>query len=155
MLPESASFPSNDEIEEALAGYHALFAADTHPAALRAQRAAALSWMRRLAAWDPVLVGGVAAGWATTHSDIRLELVADDPKTIEIALVGQAIPYTAVPPRGNGADPAHAVELRIDDPPLALRLTILSHLKRRNRPRHEDDARLDAASLEQLLQSEG
>ncbi len=80
LLPETAPLPSNEEIEGALADYHALFGGDAHLNALRRQRIEALAWMRRLAPWDPVLAGGVAAGWATEHSDIRLELVADDPK---------------------------------------------------------------------------
>ncbi len=65
MLPESAALPSNEEIEDALGSYHSLFDPDAHQASLRAQRQEALAWMTRLAPWDPVLVGGVAAGWAT------------------------------------------------------------------------------------------
>ena len=91
LLPDSTALPSNDEIEAALTDHHALFGGDAHVAALRRQRVEALSWMRRLAAWDPVLVGGVAAGWATEHSDVRLELAADDPKAVEIELAGHGV----------------------------------------------------------------
>ena len=78
--------------------------------------------MRRLAQWQPLLVGGVAAGWATEHSDVRLELVADDPKAVEIALAGGGIAYAALPPRDNDAT-AH---LRIDSTRAVVRLAIVT-----------------------------
>ena len=53
--------------------------------------------MERLAAWKPVLIGGVAAGWATAHSDVRLELEAEDPKAVELALINAGVDYTAGP----------------------------------------------------------
>jgi hypothetical protein len=36
-----------------------------------------------------VLVGGVASGWAGEHSDIRLDLVADDHKAVELVLINR------------------------------------------------------------------
>ena len=89
MLPANAALPGNDEIEQALVEFHALYGGAEHAAGLRAQRETALVWMRRLEAWSPRLVGGVAAGWAGAHSDIRIELVADDPKAVEITLAGR------------------------------------------------------------------
>ena len=61
----------------------------------------------------PVLVGGVAAGWATEHSEVRLELVADDPKAVEIELAGSGVAYAALPPReGDAADASCASNRR-------------------------------------------
>src|SRR6266540_2536243 len=71
MLPEHAAQPSNEEIEAALVEYHTLFGGAEHAADLAHKRRVALAWMRRLADWRPLLVGGVAAGWAGPHSDIR------------------------------------------------------------------------------------
>src|SRR5690348_4280187 len=81
MLPERTMLPGDDEIESALAAHHALFGGEAHETTLRAQREEALAWLRLLASFAPTLVGGVAAGWATEHSDIRIELVADDSKS--------------------------------------------------------------------------
>jgi phage tail protein X len=103
MLPDTTAMPSNAEIEVALAEHHALFGGDAHEASLRAMRAQALRWMERLAAYEPLLIGGVAAGWATGHSDIRLELVADDPKAVEIELASHNVVYAALPPRDGDA----------------------------------------------------
>lgn len=147
MLPASVALPSNVQVEQALADYHALFRADAHAASLRAQRAEALAWMRRLSAWDPLLVGGVAAGWATEHSDIRLELVADDPKPVEMALAGVGVAYAALPPRDDEA----ATCLRIETPAAAVRIAIVHPQGRRNRARRDDEPRLDAAAVAALL----
>jgi len=149
MLPESAALPSNEEIEDALGSYHSLFDPDAHQASLRAQRQEALAWMTRLAAWDPVLVGGVAAGWATAHSDVRLELVADDAKAVEIALANERVRYAALPPR----DPDDGgAELLIETPRVSLRVAVLTPAARRNRPRRPDEVRLSAAALTALLE---
>lgn len=147
MLPESAPFPSNDEIEAALVSYHALYAPKLHEASLRTQREEALVWMKRFSAWDPLLVGGVAAGWATVHSDIRLELVADDAKSVEIALANDNVRYTALPPRADDA----GAQLRIETPRACLRVTILTRAERRNRPRRDDEPRLTADAVASLL----
>ena len=147
MLPETTGLPSNDEIEAALADHHALFGGDAHLAALRRQRVEALGWMRRLARWEPLLVGGVAAGWAGEHSAVRLELVADDPKSVEIALAGDGVAYAALPPRADDA----AAHLRIDSSRAAVRIAILTAQQRRNRPRRDDDVRLDIDELVEIL----
>jgi len=147
MLPETTALPSNDEIAAALADHHALFGGEAHLIALRRQRVEALVWMRRLARWDPLLVGGVAEGWASEHSDVRLELVADDPKTVEMALAGEGIAYAALSPRGD--DPA--AHLRIDSERAHVRLAILTPQQRRNRPRQSDETRLGVDALAELL----
>ena len=150
LLPDSTPLPSNDEIEAALTDHHALFGGDAHVAALRRQRVEALAWMRRLAAWDPMLVGGVAAGWATEHSEVRLELVADDPKVVEIELAGHGISYGALPAREGDA----TTVLRVESKGVVLRLSIVTPIQRRNRPRKPDEPRLNADALAALIASE-
>ena len=147
MLPETTALPSNDEIEIALADHHALFGGEAHLIALRRQRNEALVWMRRLARWDPLLVGGVAEGWASEHSDVRLELVADDPKAVEMALAGDGIAYAALAPKAD--DPA--AHLRIDSERVSVRLAVVTPQQRRNRPRRSDETRLGADALAELL----
>ena len=175
MLPDTTAMPSNDEIEAALTEHHALFGGEAHKASLRAMRAYAVQWMDRLAAWQPLLIGGVAAGWATGHSDIRLELVADDPKAVEIELASHNVPYAALPSRDGEA----GTHLRIDSPAgtssgasrastlgsprgssfgtsLAaslgtIRLTILTPAQRRNRPRKTDEPRLTVDAVSALI----
>jgi hypothetical protein len=151
MLPEREALPGDDEIEAALAAHHALFGGEAHEAELRGQREEALTWMRRLARFRPTLIGGVAAGWATSHSDIRLELVADDAKTVELTLINAGVDYRVAPTRSADA-PA---ELHIHTRRGGVRLIVVSDAVRRQRPRRRADGtpepRLSTTALEQLL----
>jgi hypothetical protein len=147
-LPDHEALPGNDEIEQALRDYNSLFHGTTQPATLRAQRSDALQWMERLARWDPVLTGAVAAGWATEHSEVRLELEAEDPKAVELALINAGVAYAQVPeaPRSE----AQAPQLRIDAQATVVRLVILSPQQRRNRPRRERAGAEERLTLSQL-----
>lgn len=146
-LGDRESLPGNDEIEQALREYHSLFRRDEQTASLRVQRQAALPWMERLSMWNPVLVGGVAAGWATPHSEVRVEIEAEDPKAVELSLINAGVEYGVV--SGRSSARSHA-ELRIEaDPPV--RLIVVTPTQRRNRSRRDEEARLTFAELNALL----
>jgi hypothetical protein len=150
LLPERTALPRDDEIEVALAAHHALFGGERHAETLRAQREDALAWLLRLAAFEPRLTGGVAAGWATAHSDIRIDLIADDSKAVELALINERIAYHPAP----GVSLAAAPELCIDTPRGGVRLVIRTRQGARQRPRR-DEPRLDADALADLLRTDG
>ena len=148
-FPDNEPLPSNEEIEQALRDYNSLFRADAQAVSLRQQRQTAMAWMERLAAWRPVLIGGVAAGWATAHSAVHLELEAEDPKAVELGLINAGIDYE---PSGTGQKlPTQLVAGRGDS---AVRLQIVSPLQRRNRPRRDEDARLTHNELRVLLDAD-
>ncbi len=107
--------------------------------------------MRRLAPFAPLLVGGVAAGWATEHSDVRLELVADDPKAVEMTLAGAGVAYAAAAPNDDANPASGSTDLRIATPRVGVRIAILTPAQRRNRPRRDDDPRLTADAVAALL----
>jgi hypothetical protein len=142
MLPEREALPGDDEVQAALAEHHALFARDTHDDQLREQREVALMWMRRLAEFSPHLTGGVAEGWATEHSDIRLELVTEDAKSVELVLLNKGQSYRAM-----GSDRDGATELFLDR---GVRLSIRTPEQARQR-RRGADLRLSAEEVEALL----
>jgi hypothetical protein len=150
MVPDRQALPGDDEIEVALADYHALFGGSAHASRLREQREEALQWLQRLAQYSPALVGGVAAGWATTHSDIHVELVAGDAKSVELTLLNAGVPYRTMPAVGGGAH-----DLYLDTPRGGVRLSVRSEgeaRQRSRRDRHGNPAvRLDAALLAALL----
>jgi hypothetical protein len=152
MLPERAALPGDDEVAVAIAEHHALFRPDAHAQQLRAQREHALRWMRRLASFAPALTGGVAAGWATEHSDIRLDLVASDPKAVELALLNAGTSYRAM---GNDRD--GAAELLISDADTSVRLSVRTPEQARQRPKRDrhgqDEVRLDADEVAALINS--
>ena len=150
-LSERDSLPGNDEIEQALRDYNSLFRRDEQIASLRGQRRAALHWMENLSEWSPVLVGGVAAGWATLHSEVRLELEAEDPKAVEMALINAGVSYSATGDR-NGA--VSSAQLVVDRGEHRVRLIVVSPPQRRNRLRRDEDARMTLADLKSLLQDD-
>ena len=149
-LADNEALPGNDEVEQALRNYNSLFRPEAHAASLREQRRSALQWMDRLAAWKPVLIGGVAAGWATAHSDVRLELEAEDPKAVELALINAGVDYTTGPVASLPS--AQLLAGRGDS---AIRLLIVTPHQRRNRLRRDDDARLTPGELRALLDAGG
>jgi hypothetical protein len=150
MLPERTPLPGDDEIEAALVDYHALFGGDAHVAALRAQREEALRWMRRLAQFEPALVGGVAAGWATVHSDIQLDLVAANAKSVELALLSAGVAY-----RTMNADDDGPQRIHVDTHAGGVRLSVRTPEEARQRPRRDrhgaNIARVTAEELAALL----
>jgi hypothetical protein len=150
MLPERTALPGDDEIETSLAAHHALFGGDEHAEMLRGQREEALEWLHILAAFDPMLAGGVAAGWATEHSEIRIELVADDSKEVELELINGNVAYRIAPGVAQHAAP----ELLIETPRGDVRLIVRTPIGARQRGRR-DEVRMNAHALAALLAGEG
>jgi hypothetical protein len=155
-LPDHEALPGNEEVEEALRNYNTLFHGTAQEASLRVQRLDALRWMERLAQWKPLLTGAVAAGWATEHSEVRLELEAEDAKSVELSLINAGVRYAAVAAPGREPQPP---QLRLESPQATVRLVILSPQQRRNRPRRDlaalPEERLTLAQLRALLASGG
>ena len=92
-LPGRTKLPSNDELEDAVWEYIALFCAETQPAELLALRQLALVWMERMAAHSPHLAGAVWHGSATRLSDIYIQLFCEDSKSAEISLIDHHVDY--------------------------------------------------------------
>ena len=149
MLSNREALPGDDEVEAALTEHQAIFGGEEQAATLHAQRTEALGWMRRLDEFRPLLVGAVAAGWASEHSDIRLELIADDPKGVELLLINADVHYRVAPARSADAPP----HLLIDTPNGQLRLIVRDPREARQRPRREAEVRMDAAALERVLEA--
>ena len=113
--------PDNNELEDEVRDYLALFCADTQPAELSALRQLAATWMARLEEFRPHLCGAVWRGTATRLSNIHLQLYCDDSKSAEIALINQGVDYEV----GATAGPRHR---QIDVLSLAARCPSLGEL---------------------------
>lgn len=130
-LPRRTALPSNDELEDEVREYLALFCADTQPAELQALRETAALWMARLAEFRPHLCGAVWRGTATRLSNIHLQLFCDDSKATEIALINMNIDYEVGATRGPRGQDIDALSISVPCPALqehvSLVLSILDH----------------------------
>lgn len=110
-LPTRTPLPGNDELEEQVQDYIALFCADTQAAELLVLRQHAMLWMTRLAEFRPHLGGAVWRGTATRQNDIYLQLFCDDSKSAEIALIDQRVTYQAQRVTGFNGDEVDALSV--------------------------------------------
>ena len=155
-----AELPGNEQVEDQVRDYLALFCADTQPAELRALRQLALRWMTQLAEFRPHLGGAVWRGTATRLSAIMLDLYCDDSKSAEIALINQGIDYD-VGSRpdgrgGNGELQMLSIGVRCAElgDTVTLFLTILDHDDLRGALKPDSRGRSwrgDATALQRLL----
>ncbi|MBI5626166.1 MAG: nucleotidyltransferase domain-containing protein [Nitrosomonadales bacterium] len=90
---DTQHLPSNQEVDEALHSYRALYQHDSHPGILRQLREEALSSMRLLAEFHPYLTGSVLSGTAGEQSDINLILFSDDAKAVLLFLLKHKIDF--------------------------------------------------------------
>lgn len=155
-LPGRTALPGNDELEEAVAQYLALYCADTQPAELLALRRLALVWMERLAAFRPHLIGPVWQGTATRLSDITLQLFCDDCKSAELWLIDQGLSYEPRTAAGLRGEAVQALSLPVFCPELkesvGVHLLILDHDDIRGALRSDGKGRALRGGLEAVRQ---
>jgi hypothetical protein len=157
-LPVRTELPGNDEIEDAVREYIAVFCADTQPAELAALRELATIWMQRMAAFRPYLGGAVWHGTATRLSDIYIQLFCDDPKSAEIALIEHNVAYEPRTVTGFTGERVEALSLRSLCKPLnetvGVHLLVYDHDDLRGALRPDAKGRSprgDLAAVEKLL----
>ena len=110
-LSGRAPLPGNDEIEQEVMDYLALFCADTQPAELRALRELAVIWMERMAEFRPHLSGSVWRGTATRLNDVYIQMFCDDSKSAEIALIDFRVQYVPRSVTGFNGETVDALSL--------------------------------------------
>ena len=90
---DTQHLPSNQEVDDALNSYRALYQHDTHPGVLQQLREQALTTMHLLADFHPYLTGSVLNGTAGKQSDINLQLFSDDAKSVLLFLLKHRIAF--------------------------------------------------------------
>lgn len=85
--------PDNAQVEAEVREYQALFLGDAQPERLLHLRRLALEMMERLAEFSPYLTGAVLNGTAGEHSDIHLQLFADNSKDVAVFLLNADMDY--------------------------------------------------------------
>lgn len=148
---ETRNMPTNEEVDEALRNYRAIYQSDSHPAILKALRVEALNLMRWLGKFEPYLTGSVLSGTAGPLSDINLLILTDNPKEVEFFLLGAQKDYRHVEsPHPDGTS------MRWMEDEIPVVLTVLPPKQARYKAGvnkgQSERARLDA--VEQLLAEE-
>ena len=90
---DTQHLPSNQEIEEALHSYRALYRKENHPNILYQLREEALAAMQLLELFHPYLAGSVLNGTAGERSDINLMLFSDDVKAVLLFLLKENLDF--------------------------------------------------------------
>ena len=123
--PDTEAMPRNEEVEEALHAYRALYQADEHPQRVSELRRIALEAMQALEQFSPYLTGPVLKGTAGPYAEIELQLFPESPKDVEIYLLDRGISFATAEGRRFSGDRAHAVSvlsLLWQDTPLKLQV---------------------------------
>lgn len=91
--PDTQHLPSNQEIDQALRSFRALFQREHHPFILSRLREQALAIMLVLEPFHPYLTGSVLDGSAGEQSDINLTVYSDDAKAVMMFLLKNKIEF--------------------------------------------------------------
>jgi hypothetical protein len=137
--PDSGNLPDNQQIEEALRSYQALYQADETRALLTLLRQTAIEYMERLAAFDPHLTGPVLNGTAGPHADINLQLFTDEQKEVEFLLMRLDAPYQAGEHRAGDVPGRAYPRYLINDPRAPVDLVVYPAAELRNMKRLQAD----------------
>ncbi len=105
----SQVLPGNEEIEEHLRAYQALYQGDEQREHLRELRLQAAAIMRELAAFHPYLSGQVLSGIAGRYGEIDLQVFTDDAKSLELLFLNRGVTYEVSEQRRWAGDQARAV----------------------------------------------
>lgn len=133
--PDSEALPTNQEIEEALRAYQAVFQEDELRERLVVLRRNALEMMRLLDEFHPYLTGPALDGTAGRYAEAEIELFADSAKDVEIFLLNTGIRFEHADIQRIGPDSPEA-RLRLDSGEAMLLLTIYPLTLERNRRRN-------------------
>jgi hypothetical protein len=117
------ALPTNDEIEEELRAYRALYQPEEHAQRIAELRRIALDAMQALERFNPYLTGPVLKGTAGPYAEIELQLFPESAKDVEIFLLDQNIAYATAEGRRFAGDRARAMSvlsLTWQDAPLKL-----------------------------------
>jgi hypothetical protein len=87
--------PSDQDIQDELRAYQALFQADSQPGELNELREVALPFMQGMQQFEPIVYGAAVNGTGSAHSDLHIIAFADDEKEVDYWLLNQNINFDA------------------------------------------------------------
>ena len=148
--PDSDNLPDNQQIDEALRSYQALYQADETRTQVTLLRQVAIEYMEQLAEFDPHLTGPVLNGTAGRNSDINLQLFTDDQKEVEFLLMRLTTPYQSAEYRISDTPGKAYPRFIIRDPRAPVDLVVYSATDLRSMKRLQADGRPSRLRLTQV-----
>jgi hypothetical protein len=148
--PDSGNLPDNQQIEEALRSYQALYQADETRTQLALLRQVAIEYMERLVDFDPHLTGSVLNGTAGRHTGISLQLFTDQQKEVDFLLMRLGTPYQAGEYRAADAPGRVYPRFLLDDPRAAVEIIVYPAAELRSMKRQQADGQPRRARLAQV-----
>lgn len=153
--PDTHHLPSNQEVDEALRVFRALYQPQEHPIVLQELREIALDTMHMLEPFSPYLTGSVLDGSAGEHSDINLTVYSDDSKAVMMYLLKHKVPFESGEWRmqlmgRQQVLPSFTIETEIGVP---VHVAVLPENARHSGSR-KTDTHADIAAVRELLASE-
>ncbi len=145
--------PDNAQIEDQVREYQTLFFGEEHAQRLQLLRRLALELMEKLAEFHPCLTGAVLNGTATEHSDIHLQLFADNSKEVAMFLLNAGIDYEVTESPHFGHPHREVETLSFMWKKEAIHLTLYDPDDLRGGSRRHPD-RADLASVRRLLEND-
>ncbi len=148
--PDSDNLPDNQQIDEALRSYQALYQADETRTQVTLLRQVAIEYMEQLAEFDPHLTGPVLNGTAGRNSDINLQLFTDDQKEVEFLLMRLTTPYQSAEYRISDTPGKVYPRFIIQDPRAPVDLVVYPATDLRSMKRLQADGRPRRLRLTQV-----
>lgn len=154
--PDTQHLPSNQEIDQALRSFRALFQREHHPVILQQLRQQGLSAMKLLEPFSPYLTGSVLEGNAGEQSDINLSVYSDDVKAVMMFLLKHKVEFESGEWRtqlmGRQQDlPSFTLQSETGVP---VHITVLPENARHSGSR-KPESHADIAAVEKLLLGTG
>ena len=149
---DTQHLPSNQEVDDALSSYRALYQHDIHPGILFQLRQEALDTMRLLEDFHPYLTGSVLNGTAGRQSDVNLLLFSDDAKAVLLFLLKHKIDFEdgAWKVRVNGREETVPSYTLINESGTQTHIVVLPENARHSGSRHPQ-SHADIAAVQALL----
>ncbi len=150
---DTQHLPSNQEVDDALNSYRALFQQDSHSDVLYQLREEALATMRLLAVFHPYLTGSVLNGTAGEQSDVNLMLFSDDAKAVLLFLLKHKIDFEDGEwrTRVNGREESVPSYTLTGESGTQIHIIVLPENARHSGTRHPE-THADIAAVEALLE---
>ena len=148
--PDSDNLPDNQQIDEALRSYQALYQAEETREQLELLRQVAIEYMEQLADFDPHLTGPVLNGTVGRNTEINLQLFTDDQKEVEFLLMRLKTPYQTAEYRMSDAPGKVYPRFILNDPRAPVDLIVYPATDLRTMKRLQADGRPRRIRLTQV-----